>query len=565
MLPQRPRFMNKLRKIPGAIFLLIVILGSLFLLRLPSCFIPLWNVDEAVSACIANVIVDGGIPYRDAIDHRGPVTYYAYALIFNIFGKNNMPAVHIALSGLLLCVSVVIYACGTYVANKRAGLLTALFFTILSFGAFREGDMLAAHTEYVVIFFTSIAVYFLLRSLSHNNFFLLFLCGTCYGIAFFAKQPASLDLAAVFVFLELIAFFRQDQSPPFLKRVVCLACGFLLVTLYIILYFYTRGALQDFFFYFWTYNTKYYVPEIPFLMRIRNVLVPVKGLYSKFFFVPILFFSGSLYSLYDFFTLSPRGSGLFKKDFYILFVLLTGAAFVGASLSGRTFGHYYIQMLPALCIIIGISTEKLFTVIQPFFIRAFSKKLLSAHSILAGTFIACCIGSFLLPLPSRLYHSFSSPLRKDREEEVVQYIKNSSTDHDHIFVWGFYPELYVLSHRMPASRYTFTNVLTGLIPWTNIGEDVDTAYAIVPGTWEILMKELHENQPLLFVDASPVYYRNFGKYDPETFPALHRFLEQNYQLEFEISSDDESHGFKIYKRKNQPNVKHLGSSTFTRC
>jgi len=35
----------------------------------------IWNMDEAISACAAVSINLGGVPYRDAVDHRGPVTY----------------------------------------------------------------------------------------------------------------------------------------------------------------------------------------------------------------------------------------------------------------------------------------------------------------------------------------------------------------------------------------------------------------------------------------------------------------------------------------------------------
>ena len=554
MLSKRKQEINALPKPVKKLkirFLLLAILLGMFLLRLPSCFTPLWNVDEAVSACIANVIVDGGVPYLDAIDHRGPVTYYAYALIFQVFGKNNMQAIHIGLSMLLLCVAIVIYACGAFVANTRSGLFATLCWGILSFGAFREGDMLAAHTEYLVVFFTAMAAYCLLRSISDHNILLLVLCGACYGIAFFAKQPAALDLVAAFAFLALLAFFRKNHAKLLPARLFFMTCGFLFVGVCVFTYFYTQDAFQDLFFYFWTYNTRYYVTEAKFLSHVRSTFASLKHLYTKFFFVSVLFFSGSFYSIYDFFIVKPRYRVFSMKDWHIFFVLLSCAAVLGASLSGRAFGHYYIQLLPALCIISGIAVEKLHELIQGFFTRAAVQKYESANLIVALVFIACCLSSPFLPLIPRLYHSMPNKHINEQEENVVQYIKSTGTKDERMFVWGFYPEIYVLSERMPASRYTFTNVLTGLIPWTNIEEGIDTTYAIVPGTWDILMRELHQNKPSLIVDTSPVFHRSYGKYDPQLFPRLHDFLQKNYLLGYETLSEDRSLGFKVYKRRTE--------------
>jgi hypothetical protein len=60
--------------------------------RLPGLLVPIWNVDEGVTSVVANVLREGGIPYRDSVDHRGPVTYVVYAALFALGGKNNMAA-----------------------------------------------------------------------------------------------------------------------------------------------------------------------------------------------------------------------------------------------------------------------------------------------------------------------------------------------------------------------------------------------------------------------------------------------------------------------------------------
>src|SRR5262249_23572201 len=78
--------------------LLFVLLA---LMRWPVPQRPILDVDESVSALIANAWLDGGVPYKDAIDQRGPVTYLIYAVVFALFGRGNMTAVHGALLALI--------------------------------------------------------------------------------------------------------------------------------------------------------------------------------------------------------------------------------------------------------------------------------------------------------------------------------------------------------------------------------------------------------------------------------------------------------------------------------
>jgi hypothetical protein len=90
---------------------------------------------------------------------------------------------------------------------------------------------------------------------------------------------------------------------------------------------------------------------------------------------------------------------------------------------------------------------------------------------------------------------------------------------------------------MPASRYIYCCFLTGLIPWIHGAPGIDTSHidtsqAIIPGTWEILMRELRSNAPVYIVDtAVPSDTMSFGKYPVEKFNELFSFLRDNYAVE----------------------------------
>lgn len=527
---------------------LIVIVSSIFIFRILSLAVPIWNLDEAVSACIGNTILDGGIPYKNAIDHRGPVTYYAYALIFYLFGKNNMVAIHIALSLLMIGVAIIVFLCGTISVNRNTGMIASFMFFILSSAWFSGSNLFAAHTEHLLIGFSSLAMYLLIKSLSNkDNPRDLFLCGICYGMAFFSKQPALLDFLATLCFLVGITFLNKNRYYRLKRQVFLLLAGFMSVSLLVVGYFYVRDGLQDFLFYFWTYNTRYYIAETDSVARFKAIIKFLYFLFSRLPLVAALFISGIIYIISR--SVTIKQDKFPQNKFCLLFVFWAFSSMIGSSLSGRTYGHYYIQVMPAICLITGVAGGRLLQMIREFvpentFNVKHSPKYIFIVSLRIFYFI-----SLLFPVIDRFYLSLPPYSDSDSLTALVNYVEFESTPSDRILVWGFYPEIYVLTNRMPASKYIFSNFLTGLIPLINTADGIDTTYAIVPGSWDIFMNELYMNRPILIVDTSPGSFRYYGKYPIQKFPLLFNFMTKHYDLSYIVSEKQEVL-FKVFKRKS---------------
>jgi len=60
-----------------------------FFVAAGSLALPL-GPDQAVFAWVGGVILDGGVPYKDAWDIKGPLTHYVYALAGLLFGRNEL-------------------------------------------------------------------------------------------------------------------------------------------------------------------------------------------------------------------------------------------------------------------------------------------------------------------------------------------------------------------------------------------------------------------------------------------------------------------------------------------
>jgi hypothetical protein len=131
---------------------------------------------------------------------------------------------------------------------------------------------------------------------------------------------------------------------------------------------------------------------------------------------------------------------------------------------------------------------------------------------------------------------------------VVRHVRSNSSEEDTIFVWGFYPQVYLLTDRKPATRFSYCIYLTGLVPWVNVHPHKDTSRYIVPGSWDLLMSDLEKNKPRFIIDTSPgdIYY--WGKYPLKKFPRLKSYLDEHYVLDTVVKNRKERDMFHIYRR-----------------
>ncbi len=251
---------------------LIVIAG-----RLPSLARPIWTTDEAFTAVTADVILQGGIPYKDSVDHRAPLTNYVFALVFAVAGRNNMFALHVALMGVMIGILCLLALLARQILPNRGVVFSLIYFAVASTFAFEPSDLLPFHTEWVVIVFTSLGMLGCWRALKPARPLVwAILSGVCFGLACFTKQPAGLDVLATIAFLGFLLWVGPEGGADVSRRQVRsvmlgIVLGGAAVAAVVCGYFVARGAWSDFFFYVWTYNRNYYMQAIPLAEKINNL------------------------------------------------------------------------------------------------------------------------------------------------------------------------------------------------------------------------------------------------------------------------------------------------------
>ena len=501
------------------IILFVSIILFTFILRHQYLNVPVLIVDEALYGEIANVILDGGVPYRDAWEQKPPGIYFLYALIFLIFGRNNLIAVHWIAAFTIALTAIGIFCFASIVFSRRTALISAFFYcAITSCGS--AAHFQAANTEIFSVFFAIWALFFFFKE--NNKFTSLFICGILTALSFFFKQPGGLViiLFAVYLFIK-----NLTRKQVFLKNFLTILSGFFTVTFITVFYFFINNALYDLWMVGFWHNILYMKGnDIGFglIAMKKNIPLFVNGNYI--FYFPAFFMF--LFSLFKFIKAKLNLNRIDSK--YIVMLLWFPLSFLSTSLGWRFEGHYFYFLFPALCVLSGNFFDTLYNYL-------YKRKKYYAYFLNALYIIAFSY--------SLIYHTGFPPgfqkkywVFMDLKENqgnfisaISQYIRHHTSKKDTIFVWGFCPEIYTMSDRRCASRFIFCNFLVGQMTgdkYFHMNEErLDRT---IPGAWQKLMTDLNKNMPEYIIDTSTVDYFKYDKYPVSRFYMLKNFINENY-------------------------------------
>jgi Dolichyl-phosphate-mannose-protein mannosyltransferase len=505
-------FLSRLKQSLFALGLLAVALA----LRLPFYSQTIWNLDEGSTFTMAQIIRHGGVLYRDAADNRTPLVPYAKALLLTFVGDWNVRGVHIAVALMIGLTAVLLWGIARRLGDARAGAAGAVFFTLLSFVMLATADPMATHTGWFLIFFSAVGFWIFASALSAERTWPALIAGLAFGLAAMAKQPGLLDLIVALVLCALLAVSAPARRTRCLRLAGLLLAGFGAVVAGTAAYFYLNGAWHDFIYYTWIYNTTLYVPELPFWYRLAMVRVSFDLAYHNAFFALCLGCLAAVWLLARVFRTWCRREPLPVFEWLVLGWAASGLA--STMLSGRSFSHYSIQVLPGLSLSCGWACLRLLELATAWwktrrFWPAFALGLLLATGF-------ADLGSTLVR-QLRGYKADDGPVR-----EWGEFIEANTNPRDRIFVWGYMPELHVYSRRLPNTRFVYSVFLTGLIPWTNLEPLKNTDYAIVPGAWDAFWSDFQRRRPVFIVDTG--HARGFLKYPLQGQKKLWAVVESEY-------------------------------------
>lgn len=514
------------------LFFLFLVLGSVAL-RWPALERQIWNLDEGSTTTLAQLILNGELPFRDGADNRTPLVPYLKAAILAVAGDWNMRAIHVTVALMIGLTAVLLWQIGRRLGCERVGVFGALCFFWLSGALVSPGEGLSSHTSWFVIFFSALGFWGFAGAFTRTSRWTAFASGLAFGFSYLAKQPGLLDFGVCLV-IVLLAVLRREPAQAW-RLLPPLILGFLLPLAGTIAYFAAHGALDDLIFYSWTYNTEYYVPAVPPAQRLAAILVPYGLLRDHMPAALVLAVIAAIGTLVTAVRRLAQRPPVAVMEWLILGWSATGL--LSTILSGRYFEHYSIQIIPGFSLACG------------WVLAAVAQRALVARTegrkfqpALLATGIAGVLLSFAVPTvywigKVRVTDEASNPI-------IGGIIQERSQPGDRLFVWGYAPETYVFARRLPATRFYYTNWVTGLIPWANVDWLNDTTYAVIPGTPELLRADLERQPPAMILDTGTL--RGYLKYPLRERPWLWEMVRRDF---VEVDPDQvNSSGARLYQR-----------------
>lgn len=443
-------------RLSNRLFLLIL---ALLILGVSLSFSPalLYPLnDGSVYAYVAQTILDGGMPYRDAWDHKPPLIYYLNALAFIVFGVNRWAI-------WLLDAGVVLITCDLF---YRLLLDLNLNRRLARWGVL--GLMLAIcrpvwkdlnTPEFYALPFQALGLISGVRFLNAPRRRWAYLLGLSAGLAVLCKQ----NTLGITMALTLVATFRRTWNRRLFASMVL---GALTVPGLFGLYSLAHGSLDEALDAVLIYNQHY--------LQFHSTLLPWRIVGSAFraevvqlIFVPLLPFV--LYAIRH-----PHPA----KSVSAVLVLACLLDWFFASLSTRAYGHYYWTPLLAFAVLVLLGLEALLK----------SRPRLIRRAVWAYLALVLLIPTLLYDLLA-FVAADGKLIGPARVSWMSDYIVAHTRPEATVLDWGRGSDVNIWTHRRSPTRYHYTYPVT--MP----------GYA-TSKTVTAMLHDLEDHRPVYIVDVA---------------------------------------------------------------
>lgn len=413
---------------------LLILLFVVLILRIPSFFEPFSYGDEMIYLTLGNAVRQGEVLYSNVHDNKPPLLYFTAAAAGNVFWFK----IFLACWNIF---SIVIFAklCQTlFPKNKRLKKVSTAVFAILTTIPLLEGNI--ANAELFMVGFTLLGFYILTSQ--KLNFKNILISGILFSLATLFKIPAAFDIPAIVLFWIVSEKVTQKNLLKTFRKTIILFTGFMIPITFFFVWYYLRGAFEEYFVAAFAQNFGYLSSWRPSDAKL-NFVERNMPLLIRF---TILFVS--------FLLLFAKRRKLSKNFIFITSWLLL--SLFAVTLSERPYPHYLIQSVPAISLFIGLlfagKTINQVLVIIPltitFFVPVYYKFWIYPTLPYYVRFAKFATGSIS---KEQYFQTFGEDT--NRNYKIANFITKITDKNDKVFVWGDSSSIYAISRRLPPIKY----------------------------------------------------------------------------------------------------------------
>ncbi|HJQ70784.1 MAG TPA: glycosyltransferase family 39 protein [Blastocatellia bacterium] len=475
------------------LWVFVAITAATFLLRI--FYAGHLYQDDGLWFTAAEQILDGRALYREIYFDKPPALPLLYAMLFKLFGAHIL-VIRLFTIFYSVAISATLYLFGSRLYGRREGLLAAVMFAVFS-TTYTTGHVQGLNTDFLMLLPYTAGAYLLARSGVESSKLCALGGGGLVGVAFQINPKAIFDLLFFLSILILIRRWRGSDTRRLAGLFGLAVAGLFAGALPFFIYIAATGSLSDYWLYVWDWGARYagyysaWKTLSAALTQSANYFALNNTLTITLAFVVATVIMRSRRGPADNAATEQapgadfRSSSAHRSDVVLLIWLAT--SYCGLAVGGRFFGHYFFQIMPALCLLGGRGLIEILSRLKSPRVSATARWLILGLILVGFIFTLARFHGRTLTLALDLAWGAKSERTKDwlherlnREElmaaaaarqlpdpavaadiEDVEALRRDAPE-EYLFVWGYRPEIYYWSGLRPASRYLSTQPLTGV-------------------------------------------------------------------------------------------------------
>ncbi len=396
--------------------------------------------DEGEYAYAGQLMLQGIPPYQLAYNMKLPGVYAAYAGIMGLFGE-TIAGIHTGVLLVNVATIVLLFLLGRRLMDSRAGGVAAASYALLSVSPSMLG--LAGHATHFVVLPVVLGALLLLRAIEDKKDWPLLWIGALFGLALLMKQPG----AAFALFAGCYLIYSDWRARLPLRKITwrsgLLALGIVTPFALTCLWLTWAGVFGQFWFWTVQYASKY-----------GSIISLSDG--WTIFSQNIVEVIGINWPLWVFAAVGLCVLGWNKntRRHTVFITALLAFSFLSVCPGYYFRPHYFILMLPAVALLVGIAVSGATESLQS--VRPFLKWGPS------GLF-AIAVGYCIWSQTSLLFET--SPTLAARQVygvnpfpesiKIADYLRSNTVDTETIAILGSEPQIYFYSRRHSATGYIY--------------------------------------------------------------------------------------------------------------
>ena len=391
--------------------------------------------DSSVFSYMGKVILQGGMPYRDSFDHKGPLMYLINALGLLISQKYGVWLIELI---TVFTVLLFVYKLARMLECTPAASGVVVVLSMLSmFYYFNWGNVTEEYAcVFIILSLYSFVKFFRTGSVSSPE---LILC----GFSFAAVCLLRINMAALWVVMclgVLVHCIRNRKAGQLVRFILLFLAGAAVLTVPVTVWLIRNHAMDAFIKDYFLFNILYCKSNL--LHKINVFAVFCSQATSVLAVAPLVYFWIRERKAIDGLCL---GSAVFTL--------------VMISIAGQNYQHYGLILVPLFAYSAGRTAAAVYNMLH-MKDKSFRRTALIAIActlllMFAQSFVS--FGTVALPTPKK-----SQDLAMDRR--IAEIIRNNTEPDELISVCGNNDRIYLLADRDSASIYSYQYPLADVDP-----------------------------------------------------------------------------------------------------